>query len=62
MVKRSEDVRECKVLHRRWVLERAFGCLMPHRRLVRAYEATDSSAEGFVYLAMIGIQLCRLAK
>ncbi|MEN9677102.1 MAG: hypothetical protein RIS76_2998, partial [Verrucomicrobiota bacterium] len=28
----------------------------------RDYETTDSSAEGFVYLAMIRIQLRRLAK
>jgi putative transposase len=62
VVKRSDDVRGFKVLHRRWVVERTFGWLMRHRRLVRDYEATDSSAEGFVYLAMIRIQLRRLAK
>ena len=62
VVKRSDDVRGFKVLPRRWIVERTFGWLMRHRRLVRDYETTEASAEGFVYLAMIRIQLRRLAK
>jgi putative transposase len=61
VVKRSDDVRGFKVLPRRWVVERTFGWLMHHRRLVRDYERTITSAEAFVYLAMIRIQLRRLA-
>jgi transposase len=34
---------------------------MYHRRLVRDYERTISSAEAWVYIAMIRIQLRRLA-
>lgn len=50
-----------RVLPRRWVVERTFGWLMRHRRLVRDYERTESSAEAWVYIAMIRIQLRRLA-
>lgn len=61
VVKRSDDVSGFEVLPRRWVVERTFGWLMRHRRLVRDYETTESSAQAFAYLAMIRIQLRRLA-
>ena len=61
VVKRSDDVKGFKVLPRRWVVERTFGWLMRHRRLVRDYERTETSAEAWVYIAMIRIQLRRLA-
>lgn len=61
VVKRSDDTHGFKVLPRRWVVERTFGWLMHHRRLVRDYETTITSAEAFVYIAMIRIQLRRLA-
>lgn len=61
VVKRSDDVVGFKVLPRRWVVERTFGWLMRHRRLVRDYEKTETSAEAWVYIAMIRIQLRRLA-
>jgi len=61
VVKRSDNVRGFKVLPRRWVVERTFGWLMYQRRLVRDYERTLSSAEAWVYIAMIRIQIRRLA-
>jgi len=61
VVKRSDDTRGFSVLPRRWVVERTFGWLMRHRRLVRDYETSDDSAKAFAYLAMIRIQLRRLA-
>jgi transposase len=61
VVKRREDVQGFKVLPRRWVVERTLGWLMRHRRLVRAYETTESSAEAWIDLAMIRIQIRRLA-
>lgn len=61
VVKRSDAVRGFKVLPRRWVVERTLGWLMRHRRLVRDYETTESSAEAWVYIAMIRIQIRRLA-
>ena len=61
VVKRSDAVQGFKVLPWRWVVERTFGWLMYHRRLVRDYERTISSAEAWIYVAMIRIQLRRLA-
>jgi putative transposase len=61
VVKRSNDVQGFAVLPRRWIVERTFGWLMRQRRLVRDYERTESSAEAWIHLAMIRIQLRRLA-
>lgn len=61
VVKRSDDVQGFRVLPRRWVVERTFAWLMRHRRLVRDYETTETSAEAWTYIAMIRIQLRRLA-
>lgn len=61
VVKRSATAKGFKVLPRRWVVERTFAWLMCHRRLVRDYETTESSAEAWPYIAMIRIQLRRLA-
>lgn len=61
VIKRSDQVRGFAVLPRRWVVERTFGWLMRHRRLVRDYERSESSAEAWIHLAMIRIQLRRLA-
>lgn len=61
VVERSKSVKGFAVLPRRWVVERTFGWLMRHRRLVRDYERTETSAEAWVQLAMIRIQLRRLA-
>jgi transposase len=61
VVKRSDAARGFQVLPRRWVVERTFGWLMRQRRLVRDYETTETSAAAWVYIAMIRIQLRRLA-
>jgi transposase len=61
VVKRSDDTKGFAGRPRRWVVERTFGWLMRHRRLVCDYETTSESAQAFIYLAMIRIQLRRLA-
>jgi transposase len=61
VVKRPDATAGFTVLPRRWVVERTFGWLMRHRRLVRDYERTEASAEAWIHLAMIRIQLRRLA-
>lgn len=61
VVKRSDDTTGFKVLPHRWVVERTFGWLMHHRRLVRDYETSETSAEAWIFIAMIRIQLRRLA-
>jgi transposase len=61
VVKRTDNLAGFKILPHRWVIERTFGWLMRHRRLVRDYETTESSAEAWAYIAMIRIQIRRLA-
>lgn len=61
VVKRSDSANGFKVLPRRWVVERTFGWLMRSRRLVRDYETTEASAEAWIMIAMIRLQLRRLA-
>jgi len=61
VVKRSDDTTGFAVLPRRWVVERTFAWFMRHRRLVRDYETSADSAKAFAYIAMIRIQLRRLA-
>ncbi len=61
VVKRSDKTKGFKVLAHRRVVERTFGWLMHQRRLVRDYETTESSAEAWIYIAIIRIQLRRLA-
>lgn len=61
VVKRSDHAQGFKVLPHRWIVERTFAWLMRHRRLVRDYETSESSAEAWIYLAMLRIQIRRLA-
>ena len=61
VVKRSAQAKGFHVLARRRAVERTFGRLMRHRRLVRDHETSCSSAEAFVLPAMIRIQIRRLA-
>lgn len=61
VVQRSAATVGFKVLPHRWVVERTFGWLMRQRRLVRDYETTETSAQAWIYIAMIRIQLRRLA-
>ncbi|MCO5975051.1 hypothetical protein [Actinoallomurus soli] len=46
---------------KRWVVERAYGILTLHRRLVRDYEHRPRSSESRVYWAMTAVILRRLA-
>jgi transposase len=61
VVKRPTPNARFEVLPRRWIVERTFAWLMRHRRLARDYERTEASAESWIYLVMIRIQLRRLA-
>lgn len=61
VIKRSDDTSGFKLLPKRWVVERTFGWLMNHRRLVRDYEKTACSACSWIFTAMISLMLNRLA-
>jgi putative transposase len=61
VVKRSDDASGFEVLPHRWIVERTLAWLMRQRRLVRDYETTQASAQAWIYIAMIRIQLRRLA-
>jgi transposase len=50
-----------QVLPKRWVIERTNAWITRNRRLARDYERLASSAEAFIYAAMIRICLRRLA-
>jgi transposase len=49
------------VIPRRWVVERTFGWLIKHRRLVRDYETLPTTHEAMIHIAMIATMSRRLA-
>jgi putative transposase len=61
VIKRPVDASGFEVLPRRWVVERTFAWLVQHRRLVRDYERTETSATAWIFVAMIRVMLRRLA-
>ena len=61
VVIRPKEQQKFVLLPKRWVVERTFGWLMNHRRLVRDYELLSESAEAMIYIAMIRNMLRRLA-
>ncbi len=61
IVVRPKEQRRFVLLPKRWVVERTFGWLMHHRRLVRDYELQAKTAETMIYLAMIRNMLRRWA-
>lgn len=62
IVKRSDDAKGFVVLPRRWVVERTFGWLTRHRRLVRDYERQPEHHEAMVWWATVTIMTRRLAR
>jgi transposase len=61
VVKRPDDIKGFRIPPRRWVVERTFGWLMRHRRLVRDNEATESSAEAWAFVpTLTGIRIDQL--
>ena len=61
VVQRSDEVRGCGVLPRRRVVERTLGWWRRPRRWVRDDARTESSAEAWIHLARIRLQLRRRA-
>ena len=61
LVRRPAQQRTFRVLPRRWVVERTFGWLNLQRRLSKDYEALCETTETWLYIAMTGLMLRRLA-
>lgn len=62
VVKRSDDTKGFVVLPRRWVVERTFGWLLRHRRLVRDYERRPDHHEAMVLWATVAIMTRQLTR
>jgi transposase len=62
VVKRSDNLRGFVVLPRRWVVERSFGCLNRHRRLVRDYKRLPEHHEAMVLWATTVIMTRQLVR
>ena len=63
ITKRTDDkTTGFAVIPRRWVVERTFGWLTKHRRLVRDYETLPASHESMIHIAMIATMSRRLAR
>lgn len=62
IVKRTDNMTGFVVLPRRWVVERTFGWLTRHRRLVRDYERRPEHHEAMVWWATVAIMTRRLAR
>lgn len=59
-VHRDPQTRGFAPLPKRWVVERVYGTLMLHRRLVRDYERRTASAASMVYWSMTALMTRRL--
>ncbi len=62
IVKRSDDAKGFVLLPRRWVVERTFGWLLRHRRLVRDYERRPDHHEAMILWATVSIMIRQLAR
>ena len=61
LVRRPARQHTFQVLPRRWVVERTFAWLGRHRRLSKDYESLPETTESWIYAAMSGLMLRRLA-
>ena len=62
IVKRTDNTAGFVVLPRRWVVERTFGWLTRHRRLVRDYERRPAHHGAMVWWATVTIMTRRLTR
>ena len=62
IVKRPDGAKGFVVIPKRWVVERTFAWLGKCRRLRADYEATTTSSETLIRLAMVGLMLRRLRR
>jgi transposase len=60
-IERSDAVSGGRVLPKRWAMERRFGWRIQHRRLVRDWERSETSATGWIFVAVMRVMPHRLA-
>ncbi len=61
LVRRPPHHDTFEVIPRRWVVERTFAWLGRYRRLSKDYEELTQTTEAWIYAAMTGLMLRRLA-
>jgi len=61
VVKHAKNLHSFQVLPRRWMVERTFAWLGRNRRLSKDYEELTETTETWIYTAMTGLMLRRLA-
>ena len=61
LVRRPANQNTFEVIPRRWVVERTFAWLGRYQRLSKDYEELPQTTEAWVYAAMTGLMLRRLA-
>ena len=59
IVKKTKDVKDFKVLYRRWVVERTFAWMSRCRRLAKDYERSLESSLAWAQLAACRFMMCR---
>ena len=62
LVRRPPHRNTFEVIPRRWVVERTFAWLGRYRRLSKDYEELPQTTEAWIYAAMTGLMLRRLAR
>ena len=62
LVRRPAHRNTFEVIPRRWVVERTFAWLGRYRRLSKDYEELPQTTEAWIYAAMTGLMLRRLAQ
>lgn len=62
IVRRPDEAKGFILLPRRWVVERTFALLGRCRRLAKDFEASNASAEAWLFVASIRLMLRRLSQ
>jgi putative transposase len=62
IAKRSDTVKGCVVIPKRWIVERTFGWFNRYRRLRKDYELLPETSEALIQVTMIHLMVRRLAR
>lgn len=62
IVKRTDDLKDFKVVPKRWIVERTFGWLNHYRIFAKDYQLDTKTSETMIYIAMTHIMVRRLSR